>query len=279
MIITVDDFGYNREANTLIFEVIEKGVIDQASTMVNMGGSEEALEYIRMSFRGAARRKTLPISQKSKIPASPAGRKSQDNAKFKNVRFGLHLNLTEGRPLTDPKEVPSLVDKTGQFLSWPGLIKRSIFGQLRLQDVERETRAQIEKLQTVVKPIPFLNSHHHIHLWPSIAKIIIPLCYEYGITHIRWPRKIWWRSVYAKYGLKAFTIQLLSMVTHYQLPETSQPDTNQYFFDLDWLGNLEKNLDKLLLQLPGNTEFNCHPLPNRRSTLQRLIIQDRIKRQ
>jgi predicted glycoside hydrolase/deacetylase ChbG (UPF0249 family) len=243
LIITVDDFGYDQEANQLIFEAINKRVLNHVSTMVNMEGTDQALRYIKQL--------------KSQIPKS----KFQTNIKYQisnikiinQTRFGLHLNLTEGKPLSGRQQVPSLLNKDGNFIGWQKLIFRLATGHLRPHDVERETRAQIEKMQTVIKPTPFLNSHHHIHLWPPIAKVIIPLCQEYGIKRLRWPRKLWWPSITSRHGMKALTIQLL--------PKLSSIDdrlsANDYFFDLDWT-NIN-SLDKLLSNLPQDIEVSCHP--------------------
>lgn len=253
IILTVDDFGYNHKANGLIFEAIEKGVVDQASTMVNVRGTDEAFLYIKryQSFRAE---REIPSK---KLQTQMSKLKTNFSHPISNnlMKFGLHLNLTEGQPLSDPQKVPSLVDKNGNFIGWKKLVWRSVIGQLRSQDIEKETRTQIEELQTVIKPIPFLNSHHHIHLWPSIAKIIIPLCQEYGITQIRWPRKIWWRSVGTRHGLKSLTIQTLAALqfNYHSLA------INHYFVDLGWSELPSGSVKTLLERLPNNLEVGCHP--------------------
>lgn len=220
--IAVDDFGLNDRANGLIMNALTVGAADLASTMVNMPGSQSALAHIRRT---------------------PHERP-----------FGLHLNLTEGRPLSDPRAVASLVNGKGRFLGWPKLIRKSAVGQVRREDVLRETRAQIELFKESAAKIPFFNSHHHIHLWPPLAKIILPLCREYAVERVRIPQKIWLPPISCPYGFKALAIQFFGkLIINYQF------STSHYFIDLDWAGQSPKARRRWLETLPDDVELACHP--------------------
>ena len=37
--------------------------------------------------------------------------------RFPNISIGMHWNVTTGKPVTDPNEIPTLVDKNGNFFS------------------------------------------------------------------------------------------------------------------------------------------------------------------
>ena len=63
-----------------------------------------------------------------------------------SLGIGVHLNLTEGAPVSAPSEIPSLVDARGVFAHTVAQLgRRSLVGSLSLLEVERELRAQIEK--------------------------------------------------------------------------------------------------------------------------------------
>jgi predicted glycoside hydrolase/deacetylase ChbG (UPF0249 family) len=58
------------------------------------------------------------------------------------------------------------------------LNKRSI-------DVERELRAQIEKVLATNLRVTHLNGHQHLHMLPSIFAIVRQLAIEYAIPYVR----------------------------------------------------------------------------------------------
>ena len=78
MIINADDFGYSAEVNEAVSECFRAGVINRATIMVNMPGAEEAARIAR------------------------------ENGFFDRV--GLHINLTEGKALTDECAASELCD-------------------------------------------------------------------------------------------------------------------------------------------------------------------------
>ena len=58
-------------------------------------------------------------------------------------------------------------------------------GQLSLETVEEEWRAQIERALEAGLTIRFLNAHEHVHLWPSLRRLVVGLAEEYGIPWVR----------------------------------------------------------------------------------------------
>ena len=62
------------------------------------------------------------------------------------ICMGLHLNLSEGIPISDPNTIPSLVCKeNGKFVfrGKEGFIQAEKDCILNLEDVEREFRSQV----------------------------------------------------------------------------------------------------------------------------------------
>ncbi|HEX8169850.1 MAG TPA: ChbG/HpnK family deacetylase [Thermoanaerobaculia bacterium] len=91
------------------------------------------------------------------------------------LETGVHLTLVEERPLTAmrfPKKYTSFV---------PLYLLRCI----SIRDVERELRAQIEKVLHSGLPVRHLNGHQHLHLLPRIAEVVFRLAREYGIPYVR----------------------------------------------------------------------------------------------
>ena len=58
--------------------------------------------------------------------------------------MGLHLALTYRAPLLPASEVPSLVNSEGDFYPYPQYVEP----HLKIEDVEKEWRAQIKKFQS-----------------------------------------------------------------------------------------------------------------------------------
>lgn len=60
-----------------------------------------------------------------------------------------------------------------------------ILGMIRPSDIEREFRAQLNKVRDAGIRPEFINSHQHLHLLPGIMEIVIRLAGEYNIPYLR----------------------------------------------------------------------------------------------
>jgi hypothetical protein len=236
MTIIVDDFGYNHEANLLVGRALQQNVIDGAAIMVNQLGTDEALTMSRSSSK----------------------------------QFGLHLNLTEGKPLLPVSQVSSLVNQEGLLYPWPVFVRRVMSGSIKKAEVIAEAEAQMKLFGSRRQP-DFFNSHHHIHLFPDLFGPLMDLAVDYGVAKIRAPRQIWWPSLRLQNGLKALTIQSLGRS---QLSGSLQPMAS-LLIDLDWSDQRPESLSKMLTQVPADAELICHPHPAP-STLEWLIKQKEL---
>ena len=115
LLVNCDDLGMHPSINTAILAAVQQGVASSASLMVPCPAPGEALQLLR----GAP-----------------------------EVPFGIHLTLTRDgaahrwAPISAPAAVPSLVDEEGLLptsAAVPALLARA-----RIEDVERELRAQID---------------------------------------------------------------------------------------------------------------------------------------
>jgi predicted glycoside hydrolase/deacetylase ChbG (UPF0249 family) len=89
---------------------------------------------------------------------------------------GIHLNLTSGAPLCDPREIPDLVTPQGLFMKrmqWPAV--------LPIEQVRREFQRQAERLLAAGWRPSHLDTHHHIHIAPDILTAVIALAQQLGV--------------------------------------------------------------------------------------------------
>lgn len=154
LVVNADDFGMSRGVNRGIVEAHRSGLVTSASLMANLPSAEDAL---------------------TRAAICP------------DLGLGLHLTLTAGRPLSLPDTVPTLVGPDGQFLLLGTLLARLSVGRVHADDVRRELAAQVEwALRRGIRP-DHLDSHHHVHVHPRVAPIVIALAREHQIGWVRCP--------------------------------------------------------------------------------------------
>jgi predicted glycoside hydrolase/deacetylase ChbG (UPF0249 family) len=220
LIVNADDFGLAPGVTQGIVELAQWGAVTSTSTMINLPGSEEAMAV-----------------------ACRAG-----------LDMGLHLNICLGAPLVPPEAVPSLVAPNGCFVRAEVITRRRFAGQLRLEDVEREWSAQIERfLACGVRP-SHLDSHCHLHAYPGLYRLAMRLAVRYGIPGVR----------RACAGLICHTPRVPGMrrVLRSTPLNGATPYQPEHFSVLSWMGLLRnaRPLEALLRALPpGVTELVCHP--------------------
>jgi predicted glycoside hydrolase/deacetylase ChbG (UPF0249 family) len=155
MIINADDFGLCEGVNKAVADAHSKGVLTSATIMANTPGADKA--------------------------AAIAGQ-------MPSLGVGIHLNLTEGRPISSDPQVEPLVDEDGKFkYSVYKLAAKSALSKRLLGAIEIELTAQIETIiNKGIKPT-HLDSHKHFHCFWPIYKIVCSLADGFGIGAIRWP--------------------------------------------------------------------------------------------
>jgi hopanoid biosynthesis associated protein HpnK len=154
LIINADDFGISRGVNRGIVQAHRSGLVTSASLMANLPSAEDA------------------VTRAAICP---------------NLGIGLHLTLTAGRPLSPPEQVPTLVDTQGHFLILGALLGRLARGHVRTDDLRRELGAQITWAQHRGIAPTHLDSHHHIHIFPTVTRVVVDLAREHAIRWVRTP--------------------------------------------------------------------------------------------
>ena len=95
-----------------------------------------------------------------------------------NVLFGIHLVFTEFAGL--------IKWPTGETPSHYLQLFKEVISSRHAQDaVRNEAVAQLERYSSLKLPLHFINSHHHVHLFPMIWPIVVKLANEFKVTQIR----------------------------------------------------------------------------------------------
>jgi len=154
LIVNADDFGWSEAVTSGILRAHREGVVTSTTLMTNLAGAEEALRRARRE--------------------AP------------NLAVGIHLNLTEDRPLAPAGEVAAVLDDEGCFIrSLPALYRRLRFSAAARDAAAKELQTQIQWTRDHGLVPSHLDSHKHVHEIPSLLGRVIALARQYGIRAIR----------------------------------------------------------------------------------------------
>jgi chitin disaccharide deacetylase len=240
LIVNADDLGWTPGVNRGIVEAFRNGIVTSTSLLANGAAFAGGVEMARA-----------------------AG----------GLGVGVHLNLTDGAPVTGRESVTSLVNKQGEFAGGPeSLLLRRASRGLLLKEVEREWNAQIQKVRDAGIEPTHLDGHKHVHMLPGLFEIALRLAKRHGIGAIRVSleasslraalssgakRRA---GVVMKQGLQARGLKLLARGAREQA-ERAGIAAADYFCGIAQTGELTREgVTKFLKSLPeGTTELMCHP--------------------
>ena len=170
-----DDFGMNEAVNSGIETAFREGLLTSTSLLANAPQAEAACQAWPSL-----------VSDLASGALDSLERRQQVQDPLTRFDLGIHLNLTQGRPLTQEKFPAELLDENGCF---PGIGK--IFARInhassiQLTAVEAELRAQIEWMSDWSLPPTHLNGHQYIELIPRVAAMVPRLLRDYSIPIVR----------------------------------------------------------------------------------------------
>lgn len=156
IIVTADDYGMSRGVNDAIDAGIEAGLITSTNVMTNM-------EY---------------YNEASKL-------------KKTGVSVGLHWNISAGKPISDAKDIPSLVDRQGKFFSYAEFRSRYRNKQISDEDLKKELIAQYRRFTDVCGEPDYWNTHQNTHVDFRIFKLFTDIAAELGIFKMRSHKRIY----------------------------------------------------------------------------------------
>lgn len=219
LIITSDDCGLSEGINNTALNLHEAGIVTTATLMMNFPATEHAVKMIQQ---------------------------------HPSLRSGVHLNLTDGYPLTEIAPNAGLIHNDGRFMPRTMLFTRGVFpGPSWTEAVRSEMTAQIEHYIGMMGHKPdHLTTHMHFHMLPTLRDLVLELAEQYGV---QWVRAFETRSSIIPFN---FLVQAPSELFH---PDNRRI-TPDYITSLQaWLGQEPSELVNTLMGLEGLIEIVVHP--------------------
>jgi hopanoid biosynthesis associated protein HpnK len=181
--------------------------------------------------------------------------------------IGLHLVLVDGKPVLSPKEVPDLVGKDGAFdrnLARAGV--KFFFSRDARRQLAREIRAQFEVFRATGLALDHVNAHKHMHLHPTVARLIVAVGRDYGMRSMRVPAEpiAVLRRAFPDEHFRALPYRFWIDRLRRRLSRAGLR-LNDNVFGLAWSGGMvEARLLRLIEHLPeGDSEIYLHPAARR----------------
>jgi hopanoid biosynthesis associated protein HpnK len=230
VIFSADDFGLTEQVNEAVELAHREGALTSASLMVAGPAAADAVRRAR----------ALP-----------------------GLRVGLHLVVIEGPAVLPPVEIPDLVDAEGQFPSDQLRLGIDYFFRPRCRrQLAAEIRAQFAAFAATGLTLDHANAHKHMHLHPTVGRMLIDIGREFALPAIRIPAEppavlavcgtrvgLGGRALYRWTGLLRRQARMAGLAT------------NDHCFGLAWSGHMTiDRVRRLLAVLPdGISEIYFHP--------------------
>ena len=155
VIISADDFGLSPAVNEAIEQAYRDGILSTASLMVAGPAAADAVARAR---------------------------------RLSGLRVGLHLVVIEGDPVLPPEAIPTLVGTDGRFPSnQAGLGVRYFFNPRARRQLRAEISAQFAAFAATGLRLDHANAHKHMHLHPTVGRMLIEGGRRRGLQAIRIP--------------------------------------------------------------------------------------------
>jgi hopanoid biosynthesis associated protein HpnK len=238
LIVTADDFGRDVAINEAVEAAHCDGILSSASLMVAAPAATDAVERAR------------------RLPG---------------LRVGLHLVLIDGRPVLPPGEIRGLVDAGGRFGDnqiRAGL--RYFFTPGVRRQLAAEIRAQFEAFRATGLALDHVNAHQHLHLHPTVARLVVEIGDAYGLRAVRLPNEPTAALRHAfpgeRYRAPAYRPVIGALRRRLRRAGLA---TKDQVFGIAWSGAMvEERVLRLLPHLPsGASEIYFHPATRQTAAL------------
>ena len=146
ILVRADDLGYSEAFNYGLARAVKSGIVRSVGVMPNMEWAEHGVRLLDGT----------------------------------DVTFTVHANICQGKPITDPVLIPSLVDENG-FFKDKSLYREAKEDFVVLEEVLMEVEAQYNRLVELTGKKPFMVEAHAV---PSanFNKAIGMLNGKYGLS-------------------------------------------------------------------------------------------------
>ncbi len=251
-----DDFGMNTAVNLGILSAFRDGLLTSTSLLANAPAAETACQEWGKFVVEHASGPLLSSEKRRRVfePELP-------------FDLGIHLNLTQGFPLTEERFPVAMLGANGNF---PGIGK--LFARLKLansaqlQAVEAELHAQVEWMCDHGLQPTHLNGHQYIEMIPQVSNMIPRILSRFSIGTVRVAlerglvRNVLFRGDVTGWGLaqvkrhyaKAFRRRMLR----------AKASFTEHFYGTSHAGRIDRRLISRFLDQSthaGTTEIGVHP--------------------
>jgi hopanoid biosynthesis associated protein HpnK len=234
LIVNADDFGRTASINQAVIRAHREGILTATSLMVNEPACEEAVALAREN---------------------------------PNLGVGLHLTLLCGHSALPPEQIPGLANAKGEFTTNPpGAGFRYFFQSSLREPLRREIHAQFQRFHATGLPLDHVNGHLHIHLHPTVFRILMTDAAQLGIKHLRLtfdPLRLNLRLASGHFAYRALQAAIFHPLSARARPVLAQRGIRHTDAVFGLLQNArvdEDYVNRLLPQLPaGDSELYSHP--------------------
>lgn len=140
VIVNADDLGLSEGTNLAIVELLEAGRLSSATLMANAPAYEDALARLQAM--------TLEPS------------------------IGLHVNLTQHRPVGGGDGLSPFLDQSGRFLGRRSLAMACLRARVKIGALQQEVEAQLRHGEQQGLRIAHLDTHQNAHAIPLVHKAL-----------------------------------------------------------------------------------------------------------
>lgn len=154
VVINADDLGVSPVVNYAIERALERNEISSTTIIANSAYMDDVIRIVN-KYKG----------EKS---------------------FGVHLNITEGKSLTNSPVLKNagMIDEYGNFVRRHNFESR-IYDPLITDAVEREWDAQVNEVLSKGIEVSHLDGHHHCHTWYGYTPALVSIMKKYKIGKVR----------------------------------------------------------------------------------------------
>jgi len=234
LIVNADDFGRSASINRAVIRAHREGILTTASLMVNERAAAEAVAFAH---------------------------------EHPKLGVGLHLTLLCGHSALQQQQIPGLVNEAGEFTDSPVKAGYHYFFRRELREqLRQEIHEQFKMFRKTGLPLDHVNGHLHLHLHPTVFRILTEDAGQLGIERMRLTFDPLWLNLclasghWAYRSMHALIYHCLSANARRPLQRRGIRHTRFVFGLLQNARVDESYIAKLLPRLPpGDSELYSHP--------------------
>jgi len=254
LIVNADDFGRSPSINHAVIRAHREGILTTASLMVNEPAFDEAVSLAR---------------------------------EYPNLGVGLHLTLLCGHSALPHQKIPGLVNPARQFSDNPAGVGFRYFFHRRLREQLRaEIHAQFQKFRSTGLPLDHVNGHLHLHLHPTVFRILMEEAAQFGIQHLRLTYDPFWlnlRLASGRWGYRVLHAAIYCCLSAHARPALRHRSIrhSRAVFGLLQNGRVDQTFVLRLLPAlpPGDSELYSHPSLDQYKNEFEALISPRVREQ